>query len=108
MIMHCFHQIGHGKSILCKLSKVKIPFCNQDSFLVYSFGFSACGKNEGQLPLSISSFKNEFAVFFRSSLKDNYKGLNCRYKVIPELLATTLEPQSSTPSSVNHNGDGNK
>ena len=72
------------------------------------FGFSACGKNEGQLPLSISSFKNEFAVFFRSSLKDNYKGLNCRYKVIPELLATTLEPQSSTPSSVSHNGDGNK
>jgi len=50
----------------------------------------ACGNNDGKLPLSISSFKNEFAIFFRSSLKDNFKGLHCRYKVIPEPLATTL------------------
>ena len=46
----------------------------------------ACGNNDGKLPLSISSFKNEFAIFFRSSLKDNFKGLHCRYKVIPEPL----------------------
>ena len=53
-------------------------------YILYTY--RACGKNEGQPPLSISSFKNEFAVFFRSSLKDNFKGLHCRYKVIPEPL----------------------
>ena len=56
-----------------------------DLMIFFSY-IRACGNNDGKLPLSISSFKNEFAIFFRSSLKDNFKGLHCRYKVIPEPL----------------------
>ena len=75
----------------------------------HHFIFRACGSNVGKLPLDISSFKNEFAIFFRSSLKENYKGLHCRYKVVPDFLVTTLHPPLSTPvpASSEYNGDGN-
>ena len=64
---------------------VVILFAKLNFYDIFSY-IRACGNNDGKLPLSISSFKNEFAIFFRSSLKDNFKGLHCRYKVIPEPL----------------------
>ena len=57
------------------------------------------------------SYKTEFAIFFRSSLKDHYRGMHCEYRVIPEPLATSTPSTVSTASepvqgSKDYNGDG--
>ena len=60
------------------------------------------------------STTTEFSIFFRSSLKDQFKGFRCEYRVIPELLATSTAPPSTTvstttesPDSMTYNGVGN-
>ena len=60
---------------------------------------SACGKNEGQLPLKMISYGTEFSIFFRSSLRDHFQGMHCNYEVIPELLATSTQGSSTQGKS---------
>ena len=47
------------------------------------------------------SYGTEFAIFFRSSMKDNFKGLHCKYEIIHELLATSTEaPETATTTTL--------
>ena len=60
--------------------------------------FRVCGKNDQEnLPNNLESFENEISIFFRSSLKDSGRGLNCSYRVIEKELK---------PAKL-YNGEGN-
>ena len=61
------------------------------------------------------SYGTEFSIFFRSSLKDHFQGMQCEYRVIPELLATSTNPPSTSTTQLTedsqekekeYNGDG--
>merc|ERR1711981_197619 len=50
-----------------------------------------CGNNDEDLPYQIESIDNEISIFFRSSLKENGRGLNCSYSVVEkEILPSKL------------------
>ena len=60
--------------------------------------FRVCGKNDQEnLPDNLESFENEISIFFRSSLKDSGRGMNCSYRVIEKELK---------PAKL-YNGEGN-
>ena len=47
------------------------------------------------------SYGTEFAIFFRSSMQDHFKGLHCSYEILPELLATSTDaPETATTSTL--------
>ena len=100
MIMHFFPWIGHGKITLCN-SKIITCLSFDKNCLKYYFqknNFRVCGKNDQEnLPNNLESFENEISIFFRSSLKDSGRGMNCSYRVIEKELK---------PAKL-YNGEGN-
>ena len=52
----------------------------------YKKNFRVCGTNDQEKPTNLESFENEISIFFRSSLKDSGRGLNCSYRVIEKEL----------------------
>ena len=99
MIMHFFPWIGHGKITLCK-AKLLLSFFKLSENIIFSKKnyFRVCGKNDQEnLPSNLESLENEISIFFRSSLKDSGRGMNCSYRVIEKELK---------PAKL-YNGEGN-
>lgn len=53
-------------------------FINENDKLLLT---SICGSNEDKVPIVQKSETNELSVFFRSSLKQSDRGVNCTYHV---------------------------
>ena len=45
------------------------------------------------------SYGTEFAIFFRSSMQDHFKGLHCEYEIITELLDTSTNPPENATTT---------
>ena len=54
---------------------------------IFHINFRVCGNNDQEnFPTNLESLDNEISIFFRSSLKDSGRGLNCSYRVIEKEL----------------------
>jgi len=93
--------------VLIDCDEIETQVCNPDFFdyvlLAPDWSWTkysiACGKNEGQLPLKMVSYGTEFAIFFRSSLQEDFKGLHCEYEIITELLDTSTNPPETATTT---------
>ena len=54
---------------------------------IFQNNFRVCGNNDQEnFPTNLESLENEISIFFRSSLKDSGRGMNCSYRVIEKEL----------------------